>query len=189
MITGVNPVRRRSPIDNRRGQSVIEFLLMLPMLTGLTLIMYKINTVMQMSIVNQQYARAQALWLAFNSPIFPEKRLQYKEASKGYNQMFVGVSGNVAPDPDEDEDPSYIPEAATFTINRKGQQQGSDENQSEPDTRTKIRIRTTVTLCSQSTWVGKDLAIFWDNQKMIPENVIKDSGYAYCASPKGTYVE
>jgi len=48
-------------LSSERGQSVLEFVFMLPILLGLIVIMVRSNTVIQMSIVNQKYARAQAL--------------------------------------------------------------------------------------------------------------------------------
>ncbi len=42
------------------GQSVLEFLLLIPLIVALTVLLVKMNAVIQVSIVNQQYARAQA---------------------------------------------------------------------------------------------------------------------------------
>ncbi|MEO5970142.1 MAG: hypothetical protein ABIQ95_09460, partial [Bdellovibrionia bacterium] len=54
--------------SNNEGQSVIEFIFMLPLLIGMSTLLVNINTAIQMGIVNQQYARFQTLFLTFNSP-------------------------------------------------------------------------------------------------------------------------
>ena len=50
------------------GQSIVEFLVSLPLLVGLAVVLIRVNSAIQMSIVNQQYARAQTLNLTYNSP-------------------------------------------------------------------------------------------------------------------------
>ena len=137
------PLRGRL-VQGEDGQSVLEFLLMLPMLVGLTVMLIRVNTVIQISIVNQQYARAEALWLTFNSAFYPE--LRHRETnlvSKGYNQMILGVSDNAAPESAE----RYTPKASVQNIARK-RGLGSNEPQSEPAQRAMIRVRNTVTLCT-----------------------------------------
>ena len=80
------------------GQSILEFLLMLPMLVGLVLILVRINTAIQVSIVNQQYARSHALWLNFNSAVYPQLALREGHlTANNDNQMVIGVSDNTAP--------------------------------------------------------------------------------------------
>lgn len=136
-------------LQNEEGQSVLEFVLMLPVLLGLTAVVYRVNAAIQMSIVNQQYSRAQALFLAFNSPVYPELRFRMDLQRKGYNQMVLGVSDNPAP---KNED-QYNPEATVWDIAPRTPG-GSNEPQAEPDLRTKVRIRNTVHLCTQSDVVG-----------------------------------
>jgi len=134
------------------GQSVLEFLLMLPMMVGLTIILVKVNTAIQISIVNQQYARAQALFLTFNSPQYP--RLALREAAliaKNTNMMFIGVSQNQASSDDGDE---YYPEAATQNVTRKSSPGGSNDSQAEPPQRGLVRVRSIVALCTQPNFVG-----------------------------------
>src|SRR4051812_29317262 len=83
------------------GQAMVEFLLLLPAIVVLIVVMVKVNMAIQVSIVNQQYARAQALWLAFNSPVYPELRHRVKNFQTGNkmaNQMIIGVSQNSFPE-------------------------------------------------------------------------------------------
>jgi hypothetical protein len=147
----------RRPGLDRSGQSLVEFLVLMPLLIGLTVIMVRVTTAIQVSIVNQQYARAQSLFLAYNSAVYP--RLQQREDNfirRGYNNMVIGVSDNSAPDSGP-----YVPKATVQKIARKPNGGGSDENQSEPERRDKVRVRTTVTLCTQTNVLqpGKDSPI------------------------------
>lgn len=145
-MRSLRAVRRAGVCDS--GQAMVEFLLMLPAIVILIVVMTRVNMAIQTSIVNQQYARAQALWLAFNSPVFPELRHRVKNFQTGNklsNQMIIGVSQNSFP---EEGDDVYQPEAAVQNVSR-GKLIGSDDPQVEPDARSKVRIRTTVSLCTQ----------------------------------------
>lgn len=130
------------------GQSIIEFLVVLPFLIGLTLFLIKTNTAIQVSIVNQKYARAQTLFLAQNSPVYPRlKMMTDKMQAKGVNRLVIGVSDNF---PDSEEGDQYQPEATIYRITAAGQPKGEATPQTdEIKKRSDIRVRTTVALCTQ----------------------------------------
>lgn len=151
---GRKSISREVSLFDERGQSVLEFVFMLPILIGLIVVMVRSNTAIQISIVNQKYARAQALWLAFNSPYFP--RLSFRKAGgendqfirHGYNRMVIGM----AEQPVGDTGGKAI--ASTQVVVRGGNTQGaSGPSQTEPIDRSEIRIRTTVALCTQTNVV------------------------------------
>lgn len=150
MTMAANPARK---LSGEEGQSVIEFLFMLPVMLGLVVLLIRINTAIQISIVDQQYARAQTLWLAFNSGVYPQIHLRYPElVAKKYNQMLIGVSDNVVP-----ADGSYEPKATVQNILRVPASAAGTNNspQTEPDpnaggTRALVRVRNTVSLCTQA---------------------------------------
>jgi len=54
-------------IENNKGQSLFEFILLLPVLLGFSTILIRINTAIQISIVNQQFTRDQLGILINNS--------------------------------------------------------------------------------------------------------------------------
>src|SRR4051812_28584394 len=83
-------------LNQEEGQSIIEFLLMLPMILALTFILFRVNSAIQVSIVNQQYSRAQILFLTYNNPYYPELDKQQNMRQSGNNQMVVGVSDKLA---------------------------------------------------------------------------------------------
>jgi hypothetical protein len=121
---------------------------MLPMLVGLVLILVRVNTAIQGGIVNQQYGRAHALWLTMNSPVYPQLKLRIGNLDgQKDNQMVIGVSGNPAP-----SDGTYTPEAQTAYVARKkhASEQADEKN---PDRRANVRIRNSVTLCTQANVV------------------------------------
>lgn len=135
--------RRLEFFHQEDGQSVVEFLVLLPVLVGMAAFLIKVQTAIQVSIVNQQYARAQALFLTYNSPVYPELRLRSKFPDD--QMMYLGVSDNVAP---RDSEGDYIPEASTQKLVRPGQSLGNNEDKREDvNQRGQIRIRTTVSLC------------------------------------------
>lgn len=113
------------------------------------MMMVKVNTVIQVSIVNQQYARAQALFLTYNSPFYPGLNFTATNDTmidRGLDVMVLGVSDNIAPKPDEDE--PYEPKATKLSIIRSGADAG-DDSDPEPQLRGRIRVRTSVALCTK----------------------------------------
>ncbi len=141
----------RKTLRNESGQSVLEFVLMLPLLVGMAILMLRVNMAIQVSIANQKYSRAQTLFLAFNSAYFPQiDRWGLEQGAFPLNQLRLGVSEDKAPT-DEDATERFIPSAVTQIVARTKAKAGPDGNaQEEPDKRGLVRIRTTVTLCSQS---------------------------------------
>ncbi len=133
------------------GQSIIELILMLPVMIGLIILMIKINTAIQVSIVDQKYARAQALFLTFNSPFYPDIEKQVKMADYSMNQMLVGVSGNLE---SSGQGSDYLPEATTQNIARNPRGQRDDPGKEPILSRSKVRIRNSVTLCTQNIQIG-----------------------------------
>ncbi len=148
---------RSSRILSDDGQSVLEFVFMLPILVGLIVVMVRTNSVIQMSIVNQKYARAQALWLTFNSPYYP--RLSFRKSKDacgdfdsndqfiryGFNRMIIGMADQPV------DDTGGKANAVTQLVARDSAKAGPEgPSQSEPQDRAKVRVRTTVALCTQT---------------------------------------
>jgi hypothetical protein len=143
-----------SSTQGEEGQSVLEFLLMLPVMMGLVVLMTRANSAIQVSLVDQQYARAQALFLAFNSPVFPQLAIRIPNLDgKQYNQVVMGVSDNVTNGTGE----TYVPKATVQNVarNAKVAALGNNDPQTEPNPdqgglRALVRVRNTVSLCSQT---------------------------------------
>lgn len=167
------------------GQSIVEFLIMLPLLVGLTVVLLRVNSLIQISIVNQQYARAQALWIAFNSPVYPPVYSQGRPLRKSameekeYNRMVIGISEN---QPDG-EDGSYTPETQTQMIARTKAKAGPEgPPQEEPSERGFVKVRTTVALCSQSFVMQGQGGTVPITSANLREGITPKS-FLYCRSP------
>jgi hypothetical protein len=171
----IRPASMRDLDDS--GQSVLEFVFMLPILIGLVVVMVRTNAVIQMSVVNQKYARAQALWLTFNSPYYP--RLSFRKAGSpddqfvqyGFNRMVIGM----AEKPVDETGGKAV--ASVQAVTRDGKSTLDDgPSQTEPLDRASVRVRTTVALCTQA------------NVIMTPEgpkpatadNIGEQTTYDYC---------
>jgi competence protein ComGC len=141
-------------VHDDRGQSVLEFLLVLPLMMAVILLIIRSNTAIQMSIVDQKYAREQVMFLAGNSPEYPLRAGIVKDlASRGMNQLVVGVSED-KPSDGEGGDGSDT-KASTYYIGRRPG--GMSEQQDAGDDITRrvtIRIRNTVTLCLPQVAIG-----------------------------------
>jgi hypothetical protein len=145
------------------------------------MMMIKINTVIQMSIVNQQYAREDLFFLMFNSSDYPELPFfpSGKRAGTG-NRFVAGVAENSAPS----DGGSYVPEASTYLITRKGKPVGSNADQEEPDLRGNIHVRDTISICTQVDHIGNGFKQVVNpalGGQPMPENLNDALGGSYCA--------
>ena len=179
-------VKRNLEIINESGQSLIEFMLMLPMMIGLILILVRVNSAIQVSIVDQQYARAQAHWLAFNSPNFPQRLkggapslLINSFLNKPSNRMVIGVSENNA-----GEDSDYTPVATTQVIARSkakaGQVAAPGDDTSERGT---VGIRTTVAMCTQTNVMADGNGAL---QPLVASTLGENSRFDFCKGSIGS---
>lgn len=172
-----------SSVRDESGQSVLEFVFMLPILVGLIVVMVRTNTVIQMSIVNQKYVRAQALWLTFNSPYYPRLSLRksrelcgdFDPADQfikyGFNRMVIGMADQPV------EDTGGKANAVTQFVARDASQLGNEgPSQSEPLDRAKVRVRTTVALCTQTNAIVTSKGLCGTTSSNIGENTVFD----YC---------
>jgi hypothetical protein len=174
---------------NRSGQSVLEFVLLLPLLLAGISFLYRANTAIQMSIVNQKYARSQALFLAYNSPYYPA--LNIRKSNKDADRLVMGVSQNLAPTGSNGGGGEYIPKAEEVRTTRGplqgpstrsgpgGFQGGDDAGKEIVEKRDSVRIRNTIILCTNTTWMDAaadgDLRYFTFTDSNAP--------FEYCRSP------
>lgn len=133
--------------SSEAGQSLLEFVILIPIFVGLVIILIKVNTTIQMSIVNQKYARAQALAINQNSAFYPRRELVNSAlAPAEISRMDIGVAENSY----AEDRPNTVPEASQFAVSRPGQpivgDQAGDPNPSMG--RSRVRVRTNVALCS-----------------------------------------
>lgn len=163
--------------SQQSGQSVLEFLLLLPVLFGITVIMIRVNTAIQMAIVDQKYARAQALHYTQNSPYYPRRDHHYyffKE--KLSNQMYFSVTEQ----PADEDDPESLnnPKSSTYNVTRKMNEPQDSSVGEEPTERAFVRIRNTVSLCANSVFMQAD-GSYQETYKVMQE-IGSSSAYKYC---------
>jgi competence protein ComGC len=129
------------------GQSVLELLLVLPLLMAILMMIIRVNTVIQMSIVDQKYARAQTLYIAGNAAEYPLRAHIVDELGRsGMNQLVVGVSEDPPSDADGESDGATA--ASSYYIGRRPGGMGEMTDAGDDITRrTNIRVRNTVTIC------------------------------------------
>ncbi|MFZ9596757.1 MAG: hypothetical protein ACO3A2_11875 [Bdellovibrionia bacterium] len=137
----------------------------------------RINTAIQMSIVNQKYARAQALNLTANSPYYPAIKnptsLNADDGPRGRllsqraNQMILGVSDNIAGASTRE----YVPIATEQMIVRKASLAKRNPPGEEGNLRLDwVRIRNSVTLCT-ATFSLSNSALITENTRF--DNICK----------------
>jgi hypothetical protein len=169
--------------NRESGQSVLEFIFMLPVLVGMMMLMTHVNTAIQMAIVDQQYARAQALWLTFNSPYYPQlSSIAANFQEQKFNSMVIGISDNASPDTG-----TYAPESSTQIVARNKRLAGRKGNPgSEENQLGQVRIRDTVTLCTQSNVIqlegGNTVPYTADSASKLGEG-FDPKAFMYCRSP------
>jgi hypothetical protein len=161
-------------VQGERGQSVLEFVFMLPVLLGLIVVMVRVNSAIQMSIVNQKYARAQALWLTFNSPYYPRRSFRTagdpadQFVQYGFNRMVIGMAETPV------DDTGGQATASTQSVVRVGVASPDGPSQTEPIDRAMVRVRTTVALCTQTNAVVTSQGLKSVTADNIGENTIFD---------------
>ena len=163
---------------DQRGQSVVEFLIFLPILVLFVVTTIQVNTAIQIAIVNQKYSRAQTFVLAANSAVYPDLQRRYGPGNffgdKEIDQMNLGISDNKAV-------PGYFPTATVVRVSRRGKPTGNNEEQKEDHTqRGLVRIRNNVTLCTQfNPEAPEDI-----NDPVDLRATLASGGFRYC---RGTY--
>ncbi len=139
-------------LKSEEGQSIVEFILLLPLMIGITLMMLKINMAIQVSIGNQKYSRMQAHHLTFNSPYYPQTSAssQGNRRAPGMHRLVVGVGEDAV------TGAKSRPKAVEVFVarNRQIASKSSDLGSAEPDSRANVRVRTTVALCTFSNRLG-----------------------------------
>lgn len=168
------------------GQSVLEFLLLLPLMMALIMLMIRVNLVIQEGIVDQQWARAQALFVSANGAVYPRRPLIIQDlAGLNYNQFVVGVSDTFIKSTDAEGDGGGRATASVYDISG-GKLAGSDQNTEEPAQRSKVRVRNTVTLCTPVITVGGAPVRRTLNGVLASYNMPENpKSYASCSSPLG----
>lgn len=169
--------------QNERGQSLLEVLLALPVLLSLFLILVRSNTAIQMSIVNQKYARAQALYLAQNSSYYPRRDFTegpaFVRPGNEHNRMTMGVADNVF-----GEGPDQEPVASSYRITPKPNQALDPSGDIDAERISQVRVYNTVALCTPSVVVqgGSQGGLIPARVERRPSNLNEGVQFRHCYS-------
>ena len=135
------------PESRRSGQSLVEFVLILPVVIGMLFLLIRVDSAIQVSIVNQKYSRQRLFELVGNSPYYPDLGRVPSLIEKGDNRLVVGVSEEST----QEIDSGFSPSAPTQMIARRravaANAEASDDPGEQPR-RANVRIRNTVEMCT-----------------------------------------
>jgi hypothetical protein len=163
-------------LNSESGQGLVEVILVIPLFFLMVGILYHVNLAAQVAINNVQYARTQLFQLASNQPEYPRmewRRPPNSSASMdkyGHSMVILGVNDPSAAVAAEEGD-ALEPIPTEENIARSGTQTPGSDAPGEVERRTKVRIRTTVAICTQASATksnGKWTAI---NPQAFPRNV------------------
>jgi len=159
----------------QRGQSLIEFAFLLPIIMTMLIIMVGVENAVTSAIVNNKYARSQLHYLLFNSRYYPE--VQFATPSQGdtlFGRWWVGVDQKVRSDENRDVNPS----APTIKIG-KGRPPAGDETAGDTETRQNVRIRIYSFICIPA--YGLKSSQFFSEGNIV-EGQFAVGKYRFCAN-------
>jgi hypothetical protein len=153
-------------LQNKKGQSILEVILLLPFLFAFVAFLYKMDMAAQMSINNVQFVRSQTYVLTANSPEYP--RVDFRFSPGGFvalkqDRMILGVADPTALQSANRDQTKLDPIPQIQKVTRAGVN-GSNAL-GEVTNRTDIRIRSTAAICTQLNSADGNAA------SMLPENV------------------
>ncbi len=166
------------------GQSMLEFALLLPILTGLFVLLIRVEMAISTAIVNQKYARNHMHFLSFNHRYYPEKKFLKKSDNSLMNIFWIGVSDKVHYN---EEVPK--PAAPTVDITLAGNRSKfSEDDQDKVEyaedgtgitRRQKIRIRILSYMCTPPMGFQVD-QYFTNTPGALAEDTFSNGRYQYC---------
>ena len=173
-------------VNDESGQSLIEVLFLMPLVVVVVVLLYRSNAAIQMSIVNQKQLRGQALYVAMNSPTYPDLQMRRSGESSmervGYSAFVMGVTD----DPTSDARGQLNAVAQVQAFGRPGRRIRGDTDCSEadPTSRSKICLKTAIEFCTQINAIPGTSGVtrYPDG---LGENMQSAMGSAFCRSAYG----
>lgn len=169
-------VARRLLGKKRRGQSMLEFALLLPVIVLMLQILMEAESAISTAIVNQKYARSTMHWLFFNHRNYMELSRFHLDAGILKRRFWVGVDDKVSyGQPDAD----IKPVAPIRKIGRlkSSQDETAGAEFEEITERKDVRVRSTTFTCLPPTAV-KGIQLL--TEKGMEEDTFSGN-YHYCS--------
>ncbi len=164
----------------KRGQSMLEFALLLPLILLVFKIMIETQSAMNTAIVNQKYARGSMHFLFFNHRNYPELKFAQDSDGKTHRRHWVGISDNILFGLPSDQ---LIPKAPERSIGGLSKGPPIDEppqtEYEEIAERQRVRIRVTSFTCIPPLAVNGTQLLTESN---LQEGAFIGNAYTYCSS-------
>jgi hypothetical protein len=136
--------KRRRPGRGEEGQSMIEFIMLVPLLMVFLWYMIHVNLAINKSIVGQVAARSQLFLKMYNHRSGPEKS-EFGRTDRSH--FYIGVSGEVYRDGTKPVAPTEILGIGPYPPKMSGID--DDPGEAEPGSlRQKVRIRSVFGICT-----------------------------------------
>lgn len=166
-------------MDAESGQGIIELLFVIPFLIGMVLLLLRVTTTIQISIVNQKYIHSQIFSLIQNSPYYPVFAVRDESSGNdsfiknGYNVMYIGVSDRSV------EETNSKPLATTNFIGRKLAESKPNDQTNDPNAKERldVRVKNIAAICTP-VWAVQFKGKWTElSNNTFPENL---SGLPFC---------
>jgi hypothetical protein len=90
--------RLRNTEKREKGQSIIEFALLLPLMVAMLMLLIQTEMAINVAIVGQKYTRSHLYHLFFNHPYYLELGFLKSKNGEIYGRMWTGMDSKVSPD-------------------------------------------------------------------------------------------
>ena len=163
--------RNKRSLRRQRGQSLLEFALLLPIMGGMVLLLVQINMAINVSIVSQKYTRNHLYHLFFNHRYYPELN-QAKSINGGIaGRFWIGMDDRVEPDGGKEVNPHPIKV-------KIGTRKAGKDDDPEAKIRQNVRIRVTSFTCTAPFGFKFDSPFTEGN---LEEDSFSNSKQVFCA--------
>ncbi|MBU6374419.1 MAG: hypothetical protein KGQ59_00325 [Bdellovibrionales bacterium] len=165
--------------ENRSGQSLVEFVFMLPLIVGMLVLLIRVNSAIQVSIVNQKYSRQRLFELIANNSTYPSEERGKRLMERKQHRLVVGVSEESTDDGKGEAD--YSAPTEWITRSKKAALGASTQAQVEPERRAEVRIRNTVEICTPVLFTQMSAGGNWTDISRGFNDKTFSSGSILCA--------
>ena len=164
-------------LKRKSGQSILEMVILVPLIVGLFFFTLNVENAISTSIVNQKYARSHLYYLFFNSRYYLEGQKWIKTERGGYLERYwIGVT-----DVPAGESPNALAIAPQRQVSLKAPKKTTD-NQAENavSNRQSVRIRSLAFTCIPPMGLNN---VGWLTDANMREDAF-EGGLTFCSSSK-----
>lgn len=158
-----------------RGQSLVEFAFLVPLLIGMVSLLVEVDTAISASIVGQKYTRQHMHFLFFSSANYPQ--LNWVSGKDGFfkQRWWIGVDEQVIVREDTE------PIAPKFKVGRKKVPEGQESDPDSP-VRQNVRIRSSAFTCVPP--IGANVGQYYTENYIRDRTFESGSFGGYCSEQR-----